>query len=330
MTTSKENMTVVWASAGSVINPGNAKINTGWEVEIPDFETMNFQQNRMNKSLKFLDERGIGTYSDYTNYAVGGIIQGDQENILYQARNEHNVNSPQAPRDNTSHWRGINLNEVYKDTGSANQYFLTGIAATQTRAYDGLIISFIAENDNTGASTINVSDFSFPSGDKVLRPISGTGQISKGDIQAGHYVRIQYRRDNNDWLLLNPRPKLSRFIDSDPFDIISGTNVNFNHNQGEIPHSAFLIIRKIADDGFGGGIGIGSEFIANLNSSYSGGDKVNTLRPDRDNPENTMRLQWTDNTSCLTLAVAVFDPDLGGQPFDILNTDFDAMIRTNF
>ena len=40
----KPDMTYVWASGGSKTAPSNVKIQTGWIVEKPEFEKMNWVQ----------------------------------------------------------------------------------------------------------------------------------------------------------------------------------------------------------------------------------------------------------------------------------------------
>ncbi len=77
----------------------------------------------------------------------------------------------------------------YSDGGAADAYILSTIGGKQSiLAYlDGVEINFIADNDNTGASTVNVNTI----GVVDLNDSSGAA-LSGGEIQAGNFIKAAY------------------------------------------------------------------------------------------------------------------------------------------
>lgn len=77
----------------------------------------------------------------------------------------------------------------YSDGGAADAYVLSTIGGKQsiTAYLDGVEINFIADNSNTGASTVNVNAI----GVVDLRDSSGTA-LSGGEIQAGNFIKAVF------------------------------------------------------------------------------------------------------------------------------------------
>ncbi len=84
--------------------------------------------------------------------------------------------------------------DFYADSGAANAYVLT--RSTTIKAIpsyrDGLRISFIAGNTNSGASTVNVSTL----GVKNITLPDGTA-LTGGEIIAGNYIECRYDLSND-------------------------------------------------------------------------------------------------------------------------------------
>lgn len=77
----------------------------------------------------------------------------------------------------------------YQDSGSANAYVLTrtGSLEQPTSYIEGMRISFVTSNANTGASTVNVSGL----GSKAIVK-AGDIALSAGDISANTYMELIY------------------------------------------------------------------------------------------------------------------------------------------
>jgi hypothetical protein len=78
----------------------------------------------------------------------------------------------------------------YQDSGTADAYALTRIIGTfkSPKAYfDGMSVSFVVGNSNTGASTINVVSL----GSKAITDDFGNA-LTGGELVAGKYVTLRY------------------------------------------------------------------------------------------------------------------------------------------
>lgn len=67
----KPDLTNLWASGGAVIAPSTSKIQTGWTAEIPPHQWENYVQNRQDKALGYLFQRGIPEWDSITEYWSG-------------------------------------------------------------------------------------------------------------------------------------------------------------------------------------------------------------------------------------------------------------------
>lgn len=84
--------------------------------------------------------------------------------------------------------------DFYVDTGAADAYVLdrAGSLAEVEDYFDGMRCVFVADNANTGASTVNVASL----GIKSITRIGGTA-LSAGDISAGEHVVLRYDLAND-------------------------------------------------------------------------------------------------------------------------------------
>lgn len=201
MSISKNDTTKVWAENGIKNNPGATKIDKGWISEKPSFQKVNYIENKQDHALKYLDENGIGEYTDITNYAKGGLATGSDDNI-YQAKVEHDPNNAEDPINENSDWGVIQLNGDYDDSGSANNYLLTATGAAAIVPYNGMRASFIPVNENTGASLVQFQDFAPSLGGQDIVRINGTS-LAGGELSPNLEARIRYDKSNDRWVLLN-------------------------------------------------------------------------------------------------------------------------------
>jgi len=84
MSTTKPGNIRIWAEAGAITDPGNAKYNTGWIVEIPTLQNMNYIQQQITQMLKHVNEEGIPRWDSTTDYPIGGMTKG-VDNKIYTA-----------------------------------------------------------------------------------------------------------------------------------------------------------------------------------------------------------------------------------------------------
>lgn len=90
----------VWAEGGNIEIPSSEKVEEGWVVEKPLNEVMNWVQNRQDKMLKYLNQRGIAEWDIRTEYPVNALTA--REGVVYQALS---TNIDSDPTLNTGIWK---------------------------------------------------------------------------------------------------------------------------------------------------------------------------------------------------------------------------------
>ena len=79
------NLSLTWASGGDVLNPGDTKYATGWQVEIPPRQWFNYLDNRQDEAIAHINQHGIAVWDDATEYqASKSYAQGD-DGFIYKS-----------------------------------------------------------------------------------------------------------------------------------------------------------------------------------------------------------------------------------------------------
>lgn len=90
----------VWAEGGNIEIPSSEKVEEGWVVEKPLNEQMNWLQNRQDKMLQYLNQRGIPEWDSRTEYPIHAYVS--RAGTLYQALSQ---NTDRDPTLNQSIWK---------------------------------------------------------------------------------------------------------------------------------------------------------------------------------------------------------------------------------
>ena len=144
------NLSLTWASGGDVLNPGDTKYATGWQVEIPPRQWFNYLDNRQDTALAHINQHGIAVWDSATEYqySVGGaksLVMGSNGTI-YRALT---VNTNQDPTTTVgTHWEiaFANAGDFYTKVQSDANY----LAKTQN----------LADLPNTATARTNLSVYS--------------------------------------------------------------------------------------------------------------------------------------------------------------------------
>lgn len=167
----KPDVSKVWAEAGSKTKPLDSKINTGWVVEKPKFENMNWLQNRQDSYLRYVNQLGIPEWDDKTEYiATQSYVQGTTTGSVYRCVTTHGGlgGSPQNPEADTTdtYWA------LAFDVAGSAAAVQTQVTALQT-AYPDLT------GVNAGTARTNLSVYSKSYIDALFAAIpSRTGEIA--------------------------------------------------------------------------------------------------------------------------------------------------------
>lgn len=90
----------VWAEGGNIEIPSSEKVEEGWVVEKPLNEQMNWLQNRQDKMLQYLNQRGIPEWDSRTEYPIHAYVT--RAGTLYQALSQ---NTDRDPTLNQAIWK---------------------------------------------------------------------------------------------------------------------------------------------------------------------------------------------------------------------------------
>lgn len=160
---------LIWSSAGDILQPPDAKIQQGWLSEVPPRQWFNWLDNRQDEAIAHIAQHGIAVWSDVLEYQAGKSYVQGSDGIVYKAITTNtNVN----PVGNVGDWQSAFL--------AADQAVQVATAA-QSRAMTAnnvylsplqLSNAFTGTNQSLGASGWQ----KFPGG--LIAQWGVTGQIS--------------------------------------------------------------------------------------------------------------------------------------------------------
>lgn len=89
-----------WAENGNIEIPSSEKVEEGWVIEKPLNEHMNWLQNRSDKMLQYLNQRGMPEWDFRTTYPKDAFVV--RSGVMYQAISQNTDKDPSA---NTNIWK---------------------------------------------------------------------------------------------------------------------------------------------------------------------------------------------------------------------------------
>jgi hypothetical protein len=95
-------LSLIWASAGDILNPGDAKYQTGWQVEIPPRQWENYVQNKQDQAIAHFNQHGIPVWDNATEYQANkSYVQGPTNGTIYQCILTNTDQNPETDLTNT-------------------------------------------------------------------------------------------------------------------------------------------------------------------------------------------------------------------------------------
>lgn len=96
------NLSLTWASGGDVLNPGDTKYATGWQVEIPPRQWFNYLDNRQDTALAHINQHGVAAWDSGTEYQEDkSYVQGTTNGTIYRCVQTHTNQNPETDVTNT-------------------------------------------------------------------------------------------------------------------------------------------------------------------------------------------------------------------------------------
>jgi len=90
------NLSLTWASGGDVLNPGDTKYATGWQVEIPPRQWFNYLDNRQDTALAHINQHGVVVWDATTEYQEDkSYVQGVTNGTIYRCIQTHTNQDPE-------------------------------------------------------------------------------------------------------------------------------------------------------------------------------------------------------------------------------------------
>lgn len=125
----QQDFTELWASAGDKITPSDFKIQTGWEVEKPIFQYMNWVQGRQDTMLAYLNQQGLPEWDATVEYQNGSSFISYGGLVYKSIQTGTNKN----PATETAYW-----SLAFATYGASSEIFAGSIElATQAETNTG-------------------------------------------------------------------------------------------------------------------------------------------------------------------------------------------------
>ena len=83
------NLSVIWASTGTKIDPGVTKTNIGWVVQLPPYEYQNWAMNRQDTAIAHFNQHGIPEWDVNTEYQGSLSYTQGSNGLIYKCLQTH-------------------------------------------------------------------------------------------------------------------------------------------------------------------------------------------------------------------------------------------------
>lgn len=153
-------LSIIWANTGTKDDPGEAKYNTGWVVELPPYQYQNWVDNRQDTAIAHINQHGIPEWDALTEY---------QGNLSYTQGSDGNIYKCLLTNTNTN---PINpLNSAYWSLA----FEVYGSVAVVQNQLDAHLANYatLAGIGNTAAARVNLSVWSRAESDARYAALAG-------------------------------------------------------------------------------------------------------------------------------------------------------------
>src|SRR5437870_900498 len=178
--TKPANLSAIWATGGTKIDPGSAKYNIGWVVQLPPYEYQNWVDNRQDQAIAHISQHGIPEWDAVTEYQ--GLLSYTQgsDGIIYKCI-ATNTNKDPSNILNAAYW-----SRAFETYGSVQ--VVSDALAVHINNYQTL-----ANIGNVAGARTNLSVYSKSESDTRFAGLNGSAsQVFNVAIatQPEHAVRL--------------------------------------------------------------------------------------------------------------------------------------------
>lgn len=94
----------IWADRGETVTPSNAKVATGWVVEIPPHQMFNWWMKRADAFIAHNNQRGVPAWDAATQYySYVSYVTGPESGLVYRAITTNTGVNPET--DTNGNWQ---------------------------------------------------------------------------------------------------------------------------------------------------------------------------------------------------------------------------------
>lgn len=93
----------LWAAGGTKVDPGLAKSNIGWVVELPPYQYANWLENRQDTFIAHINQHGIPEWDAETEYQGNLSYTQGSDGKIYKCSQTHTNRNPVVPT-NSNYW----------------------------------------------------------------------------------------------------------------------------------------------------------------------------------------------------------------------------------
>lgn len=157
----------VWAEGGNIEIPSSEKIEEGWVVEKPLNEYMNWVQNRQDKMLQYLNQRGISEWDSRTEYPIHAYVS--RAGTLYQALRQ---STDKDPTLNQSIWK-----IAFVGYGEFSNY---ADDISKVKSVDGFLKHYVRRVDPVMTGEVKAPAYSNPNKSAGLKFSGDVARVTRG------------------------------------------------------------------------------------------------------------------------------------------------------
>lgn len=150
----------IWSSTGTRADPGEAKTNTGWVVELPPYQTGNWIEWKQDSAIAHINQHGIPEWDAVTEYQGNLSYTQGTDGVIYKCLVTNTNTDPVNPL-NSTYW--------------AVAFETFGAVAVVQNALDAHLANYatLAGIGNTAAARVNLSVWSRTESDLRYAAIAG-------------------------------------------------------------------------------------------------------------------------------------------------------------
>ncbi len=166
----KPDIQEVWAETGAVIAPSKEKTRLGWTIEAPPHQYENWVQNRQDRWLAYLNQKGVPEWNVVTEYYKDKSFVQDA-GALYKCNKNSGGTVPLAQRpstdSNNEYWQKVSLgvSDIKQTTGTSTKDVMSQKVVTDQLALkiDKSVIKQVVGNSTTDLMSQKVVSDNFSS-----------------------------------------------------------------------------------------------------------------------------------------------------------------------